>query len=492
MRKEIKRNIIEILDTIFEAHSVIEKSIDLKKNQEVNNLLADCQETAIYIGGCIEKSEGENCDAIYFLNEYCKTLYNISVENSGILHENNVKEVLDKKLSAVKCSVENIKVKFEVVFMPYKASMWDSLESIWKAANEDPDCSVYVVPIPYYERNRDRSFGKFHYEGNDFPKYVPVTSYVTYDLAKRKPDIIYVHNPYDGGNFVTSVAPRFYSDELKKYTNNLVYVPYGIFEEVNPEDADAVEGTFHFTLTPVVINADKIFVQSENMRMTYINAFLKYFGNTIENKKKQNEKIYGFGSPKYDKVLSVTKNDVDIPEQWLKLMKKCDGTYKKIFFYNTGITDLLKKDSLWIDEIEKSLLIFESYTDDIVLLWRPHPLIESTLQSMKPHLLKRYLKIKSDYLHGSWGIFDDTPDLNRAIALGDCFYGNWSSIEKMFLFINKKVLLSDDINVLEVDLQKFINTVCKENNNNSKINNDGIECCGNKIHEIMINEVKSV
>ena len=29
--------------------------------------------------------------------------------------------------------------------------MWDSLESVWQAADADPDCDAYVVPIPYYD-----------------------------------------------------------------------------------------------------------------------------------------------------------------------------------------------------------------------------------------------------------------------------------------------------------------------------------------------------
>lgn len=109
----------------------------------------------------------------------------------------------------------DIKVKLEILFMPYKSSMWDSLESIWREASADPDCDAYVVPIPYYDRNPDHSFGDFHYEGREFPKDVPVIHYENYDLEERRPDIIYIHNPYDGENLVTSVDPRFYSGELK-------------------------------------------------------------------------------------------------------------------------------------------------------------------------------------------------------------------------------------------------------------------------------------
>ena len=65
-----------------------------------------------------------------------------------------------------------------------------------------------------------------HYEGDQYPAYVPITDYRVYDFEKRRPDAIYIHNPYDYANYVTSVSPEFYSSELKKYTECLVYIPY--------------------------------------------------------------------------------------------------------------------------------------------------------------------------------------------------------------------------------------------------------------------------
>ena len=46
--------------------------------------------------------------------------------------------------------------KLEIAFMPYKASMFDSLESIYRVAKDDPDCSVSVVPVPYYDYTPDK------------------------------------------------------------------------------------------------------------------------------------------------------------------------------------------------------------------------------------------------------------------------------------------------------------------------------------------------
>lgn len=45
---------------------------------------------------------------------------------------------------------QEVEARVKVAFFPYKASMWDSLESIYLAAAKDPACDVSVVPIPYY------------------------------------------------------------------------------------------------------------------------------------------------------------------------------------------------------------------------------------------------------------------------------------------------------------------------------------------------------
>lgn len=166
------------------------------------------------------------------------------------------------------------------------------MESVWKAADEDPDCDAYVVPIPYYDRNPDHSLGEFHYEGGDFPDYVPIIHYEAYDFEKRRPDVVYIHNPYDDTNYVTSVDPRVYSNELKKYTDKLVYIPYFVLSEPdanNPNDVDAIS---HFVITPVVLNADKVIVQSEAMKQTYINALLNALGNTPQNRNKFEKKFW--------------------------------------------------------------------------------------------------------------------------------------------------------------------------------------------------------
>lgn len=91
--------------------------------------------------------------------------------------------------------------KKEMVFLPYKASMWDSLESVWRAAYADKDnCLAYVIPIPYCDRNPDGSAKEWHCERDLFPKDVPVLDWQEVDLKHMHPDVIFFHYPYDNCN----------------------------------------------------------------------------------------------------------------------------------------------------------------------------------------------------------------------------------------------------------------------------------------------------
>ena len=91
--------------------------------------------------------------------------------------------------------------KKEMVFLPYKASMWDSLESVWRAAYEDRDnCLAYVIPIPYCDRNPDGTAKEWHCERDLFPKDVPTLDWQEVDLKTMHPDVIFFHYPYDDCN----------------------------------------------------------------------------------------------------------------------------------------------------------------------------------------------------------------------------------------------------------------------------------------------------
>ena len=170
----------------------------------------------------------------------------------------------------------------EIVFLPYKASMWNSLESAWRAACAAPDCDVYVIPIPYYYRNLDGSFRDMQYEGEQFPDTMTITDYSSYDFENRHPDVIFIHNPYDDCNLTTSVPPCFYSSNLRQYTEKLIYIPYFVEDEIGPNDMRSIYNMKYYVSTPGVVHADKVLVQSEQMRQVYIDYLTKFAGEDIK------------------------------------------------------------------------------------------------------------------------------------------------------------------------------------------------------------------
>ena len=440
MRKAQKKQAEDFVRLLADAHNELKKYIENKNYEPAADLLGECQRGAIELGGLIEKTEGEDQHTVLLLEEYCESIYQLYEQISGNqeVQANKLYKRLRQALIRVENSIKNdIKVRLEIAFMPYKASMWDSLESIWEAAKEDPDCDAYVVPIPYYDRNSDYSLGQCHYEGEKFPDYVEIVDYHTYHLENRRPDIIYIHNPYDEHNYVTSVDPQYYSYKLKDYTEQLVYVPYCIYEEpAKPDSKETIEYCSRY-VTSGILNADKVIVQSENFRRALINALVVYRGM---DRGFWEKKVIALGSPKHDKVTNEDMNKLHIPESWEKLIKRPDGSRKRVVFYNTSLNALLRYGEQMTRKIRSGLRFFYENRETCILLWRPHPLVQATIESMRPELWAEYKKITDTYRKEGWGIYDDTPDFHAAFAVSDAYYGDYSSLLLLYQETWKPVL----------------------------------------------------
>lgn len=444
MRKNKKTQIDSMLELLAEAHVTIEKCVKKKKYEEAALVLEDCQDAAIGVGKAIDESEGEDTNTVRALEEYCEILYFIHEDLLAGLPVNasDIANRLRKILKQVqRCFWKEIKVKKEVVFLPYKASMWDSLESVWKKYEADEEWEAKVIPIPYYDKNPDGTFCELHYEGNEYPEYVPITDFKTYDLEKNHPDEIYIHNPYDEANYVTSVEPYYYSKKIKNYTDKLIYIPYFVLSEPDPNSIASLEVMSHLAQVPGVIHAHEVIVQSENMRKCYIEAMVMLAGE--QTRSIWEKKIKGTGSPKFDKVVNVTKADVEIPADWKNKICKEDQTQRKVILYNTSVTALLQQSEDMLDKIKDVFAFFQTKTDNVVLLWRPHPLIKATISSMRPELWNEYEKIVEWYKKEDFGIYDDTADLDRAIAIADAYYGDSSSVVQLCQKVKMPIMIQN-------------------------------------------------
>lgn len=441
-----KKDILHLIHTMTEANDSVIKALPAAP-EELTEVFMQCQDAALQIGTYLETFGEQYRSLVEILEDYCEKIYQMSIATS----DGNICRKLSKKIrkqlnglqSRIQCEMPEDKK--EVVFLPYKASMWDSLESVWKAADADENTDAYVIPIPYYDKNPDGSFQEEHYEADLYPEYVPITRFDEYDFENRRPDMIFIHNPYDGFNYVTSVHPFFYSENLKKFTDELIYIPYFVLGEIDPDNPDAVKGMEHFCLTQGVMHADKVIVQSENMKKAYVKVLTDFMKEHTgkDTREYWEKKILGLGSPKFDKIMNTRKEDVAVPEEWRKVIEKEDGSWKKIILYNTSVRALLDHKEKMNRKIRDVLRVFQENQEEVALLWRPHPLIEATIQSMGLEGGDEYREIVKAYRAEGWGIYDDTADLDRAIALSDAYYGDGSSVVQLCQERGMPVMVQD-------------------------------------------------
>lgn len=417
MRKAQKKQIMDFAMLLEEAHDELKEKIKARQYADAIDILCQCQQGAIQMGELIEQLEGEDVPTVSCLESYCELIFQVheSISQGEPGNENKIYKSLRKSLIRIENSIKNdIKVRLEIVFLPYKASMWDSLESVWKASDADSDCDAYVVPIPYYDRKPDGSFGTLHYEGTELPSYVPTLHYESYSFEKRKPDIVFIHNPYDNYNHVTSVDPRFYSGELKKHTECLVYIPY------YSTTGGMSEGQMS---CPAYYNADYIVIQAPKYR--------KFFDAGLPD-----EKFLPLGSPKFDRVIQMCKEPKCLPDEW---KDKAEG--KKLYFYNTSIGGMLQNTENFLKKMEYVFRCFDG-REDACIVWRPHPLLESTFESMRTQYYPFYKELKRQFIENGIGIYDDTPDITSTIAVCDAYIGDsGTSVTSLFGVAGKPMFI---------------------------------------------------
>ena len=319
-----------------------------------------------------------------------------------------------------------------LVFLSYKASMSDALETIYLAAKADPTCDAIWIPVPYFDVNPDDSLGDMHYEGQEFyGEDVVCTDWREYDLAEHRPDAIFTFAPYDEFNRVTRVHADFFCSRLRELTKALVYIPYFVVGDPNVEE--------HFCLLPGCVYANLVILQSETVAQRYRAVFGQEYGDSWGP---VSEKFQAFGSPKLDRMLSLSADDFSTPDEWCEHLGETS-----VVLFNTGIDGLLRGN---IEHLRKILLVIAKFEEraDTVLWWRPHPLSQQTLASMLPDFAAVYGEVVDFAKRAHWVIYDDSADLHRAIAWSDAYYGDWSSVLMLFLGSGKPMMIADDAEIV--------------------------------------------
>lgn len=302
-----------IRDIVFSAlRSLISQEEEMLKQVEnfnfLRSALAETQKMVLTIGNTIEQRLGENTKTVPFLSRYCEILfqaYEKAEKEEGAENELRALETLRQECTQV---LEREWKKTMVILLD-KAKHFSSIEGFYKKMLENDTWEVLLMPIPYLYRKGSGSFSEEVIDTEKFPKEYSYTNYKNYAFDAMMPDCIVMNSPYDSCNVVYSIDPFFYSENMKKFTKNLFYIPWFVTDEIEwgvEEDGKAITMMDYYVCQPTLSHADHSFVQSEQIRKTYIEKLTEFAGE--ETREIWEDKIIAAGSCLQGKDEELTKH----------------------------------------------------------------------------------------------------------------------------------------------------------------------------------------
>lgn len=423
---------------ISEKHSALKH---VNKAVEYNNMLIEIDfrnATGVYLFKKISKEVLKQVDELLKL-DLSNELRIILDELRTMLSDDSFNgDETSKILVKLKEKISEFSAKYRVLFLPYKYSMWDSLESIHEAAQKDPECEAYVMPIPYYDKDDNGNMTEMHDESDLYPKDLDVVSWREHTVDEINPDIIFIHNPYDDGNRMTSIHPDYYTRKLVRDDRLVVYVPYYVSYTDDPDMLTS--------LGFAGIYADYVITQSEWYRNEYERCLDKYrdMGDNARaavDYYDNGHKFAVLGNPKYDKVATLAKKSYLLSDDWHDALF-CGAGQRLTLLLDTTVELVLKQRGNVFEKINAVIDVVEE-NREMALIWRPHPLIEVTISEMAPELEETYRRTIERCRNLDNCIFDYTPDMHRAMAWSDCFFGKYGSMLELYRHTGKPAVMLD-------------------------------------------------
>ena len=284
VKMPLKQQEFAMIERMHAIHGRLKAIADAKDNTDMTPFLQACQRAAVSIGNALEGRFGEGNEAVSCLEQYCEKVYEVSCQWT----ENSVAE-LDDCITKAADEMEKLfdGAKKEILFLPCRASWWDSMKDLFLKNDEDTSCTVSVIPLPYYFIDNSGNIGETLRDTQEFES-IPelrerLTDFDSYDLEKRHPDAIVIQFPFDGASGAMIIPEMLFSENLLKYTDELIYVPF--LDPIPPESQNdvAFEAARELVEQPAVFSADTVVVSSEEQRNCYITLLVEMTGEEFRD-----------------------------------------------------------------------------------------------------------------------------------------------------------------------------------------------------------------
>ena len=404
----------------------------------LEEVFQNSQQLAEDFGTLIENVLGENKGTVKAvvrtLEKYCEEIFNAfgNVSESGKCDMSGIRDALDEICDAVKINILNRK---EICFITTGPEEWKNLESEYKKACALEDTDVYVIPLPLLTKDiygnimdTDEEIAAACdpglYNGAALEEHL--TDFASYDPSLHCPDKIYIQNGYDGENPLLTVPSVFYSENLRKYTDELCFVFIGKTCEFGEEDTTDIYNLRNYITVPGIIYSDKIFVQSENIKERYIDALCEFAGD--DTRKVWQEKL-------------VVRDDsgADPSEA------STDMAGKKRILFCIGISELAEKPKYLADGIKDKLAVLTDPSSGTSVSVLIYPEDKEQWGRLDRDLSEELFSIldtaeKADKIER---IYSNPRNTDNTAREYDAYYGSPSPYVPAFSTQGKPVMIAD-------------------------------------------------
>lgn len=277
---------------------------------------------------------------------------------------------------------------FAIAFLPYKKSMWNSMESVYEECKA-AGAMAFCIPIPYYRLKGHKEIERIDSDQNLF-KDAAETSL----LQKVAWDFVVIHYPYDNNNLVTRMLPTYHTAELRNY-GKVVYIPY------------SCTNMRQLRVQPGIANVDYVFLGSDAEAISFIDEW-KDIGVDFTGR------VFGYGSPKMD------------------AMQKLDSGFTTLIINSLGpfLITPMKRIGMYRDAIQEEI-------QTKMVIFRPHPLLRQTIKALRPDVENEYNRFL-EWVKQVGGIVDESEDLEGALASADYLISDPSSVLEMWVSAGRK------------------------------------------------------
>lgn len=311
----------------------------------------------------------------------------------------------------------------KALFLPCRAKWWNSMEGLWEEMQSD-GIEVQVAPIPFSYRDFDGRVLDEQYEKDLFPDYVHALEIEKVDFIANKFDYIVIQVPYDAYGMSLTVPEFYYSSNLIKHTDELIYLPFFDADDPGEKGDKAGKALSIMVEQPAVINADKVILKTDRMKDLYMKKLVEFSGEETRNY--WNQKLVVKNSVKAG--YREKNTNTGALDWWNDFT--ADHSGKKVMVYYITISFLLKGRNKSIEKIRDSIRVFNENSDKVTVIILPQDLIETELPKIDAEMWERYKNLVNDITALKNCIYDKEGKSLDFIDRWDGLYGDTGSIAR--------------------------------------------------------------